>query len=58
MLESAAASAEVWMGFDYLRKSDNGPTNPPCHDFFMGLLEKYPGTISLSDTCGSAAGHP
>ena len=42
----------------YLRKSDNDATNPPRHDFFMGLLEKYPGPISLPDTYGSAGGHP
>ncbi len=25
----------------YLRKSDNEETNPPRHDHFMGLIEKY-----------------
>lgn len=25
----------------YLRKSDNDETNPPRHDHFMGLIEKY-----------------
>ena len=43
----------------YLRKSDNDDTNPPRHDFFMGLLEKYPAPIALSEEpYGSAGGHP
>jgi catechol-2,3-dioxygenase len=25
----------------YLRKSDNEETNPPRHDHFMGLIQKY-----------------
>ena len=118
MLESTAASAEVWMNFDdlrftpdgrvvtlmvpdgthmhldmskireaefkhatndrglpsyqlwlrdgggnpairiYLRKSDNDATNPPRHDFFVSLLEKYPGPIVLPDTYNPSGGHP
>ena len=27
----------------YLRKSGNDATSPPRHEFFMSLLEKYPG---------------
>ena len=43
----------------YLRKSDNDATNPPRHEFFMGLLEKYPGPIALlEDAYGSDASHP
>ena len=43
----------------YLRKSDDDATNPPRHNFFMSLLEKYPGPIALSaDTFGAAEGHP
>ena len=43
----------------YLRKSDNDATNPPRHDFFMSLLEKYPGPIALpEDPYGARGGHP
>ena len=42
----------------YLRKSDNDATNPPRHEFFMGLLAKYPGPITLPDTYGAPGGHP
>ena len=43
----------------YLRKSDNDATNPPRHDFFMSLLEKYPGPIALpQDAYGPKGGHP
>ena len=43
----------------YLRKSDDDSTNPPRHDFFMSLLEKYPTPIALSeDAYGSRGGHP
>lgn len=31
----------------YLRKSDDDATNPPRHNFFMSLLDKYPGKIAL-----------
>lgn len=43
----------------YLRKSDHDATNPPRHEFFMGLLDKYPSKIALSaDEFGSAGDHP
>ena len=43
----------------YLRKSDNDATNPPRHEFFMSLLEKYPGPIELPEAAyGEAEGHP
>ena len=43
----------------YLRKSDNDATNPPRHEFFMSLLEKYPGPIKLPEAGYSEAeGHP
>ena len=43
----------------YLRKSDDDGTNPPRHEFFMGLLGKYPTKIALSvDEFGSDGGHP
>ena len=43
----------------YLRKSDVDATNPPRHEFFMGLLDKYPDKIALSDNEFDAAGeHP
>ncbi len=43
----------------YLRKSDHDSTNPPRHEFFMGLLDKYPSKIALSlDEFGSAGDHP
>ena len=43
----------------YLRKSDNDASNPPRHDFFMSLLEKYPAPIALpADSFGPADGHP
>ena len=43
----------------YLRKSDDDATNPPRHEFFMSLLEKYPGPIALpADVFGAAGGHP
>ena len=43
----------------YLRKSDIDDTNPPRHNFFMSLLDKYPGKISLpADAYGSDGGHP
>ena len=43
----------------YLRKSDVEATNPPRHQFFQSLLEKYPGPISLpADPYGPAGGHP
>ena len=43
----------------YLRKSDNDATNPPRHEFFMSLLEKYPGPIKLPEAAyGEAEGHP
>ena len=43
----------------YLRKSDNDATNPPRHEFFMSLLEKYPGLIKLpAGAYGSSGGHP
>ncbi len=32
----------------YLRKSDNEATNQPRHELFMGLLEKYGESLSLS----------
>ena len=43
----------------YLRKSDDDATNPPRHNFFMSLLEKYPGKIALPiDPYGAAGEHP
>lgn len=43
----------------YLRKSDVDATNPPRHEFFMGLLGKYPDKIALSANEFDAAGeHP
>ena len=43
----------------YLRKSDDDATNSPRHEFFMSLLEKYPGPIALpEDAYGQAGGHP
>ena len=43
----------------YLRKSDEDATNPPRHEFFMGLLGKYPSKIALSpDEFGGDGGHP
>ena len=43
----------------YLRKSDQDATNPPRHEFFMSLLEKYPGRIALpADPYGPAGEHP
>ena len=43
----------------YLRKSDNDATNPPRHQFFMSLLEKYPGPIDLPEVgYNEAEGHP
>lgn len=43
----------------YLRKSDVEETNPARHSFFMGLLEKYPGKVALSEEAYGAAGeHP
>jgi hypothetical protein len=43
----------------YLRKSDNDATNPPRHNFFMGLLDKYPGKIELpAEPYGAAGDHP
>ena len=43
----------------YLRKSDNDATNPPRHEFFMSLLEKYPSPIELPAAAyGQAEGHP
>ena len=42
----------------YMRKSDNDATNPPRHDFFMSLLEKYPGPIALpAEAYGPEDGH-
>ena len=31
----------------YLRKSENEETNPPRHDLFMALMEKYGATVKL-----------
>ena len=42
----------------YLRKSDVDATNPPRHDFFMALLDKYPGKIALPDDFRAAGEHP
>ena len=43
----------------YLRKSDDDATNPPRHNFFMSLLEKYPGKIALPiDPYRPAGEHP
>jgi hypothetical protein len=43
----------------YLRKSDEDATNPPRHEFFMGLLGKYPSKIALSIAeFGGAGDHP
>ena len=43
----------------YLRKSDDDATNPPRHNFFMSLLEKYPGKIALpAEAYGAAGEHP
>ncbi len=43
----------------YLRKSDNDSSNPLRHEFFMALLEKYPGPIALpEDAYRPAGGHP
>ena len=42
----------------YLRKSDDDGTNPPRHNFFMALLDRYPGKIALSsDEFGAAGDH-
>ena len=43
----------------YLRKSDHDATNPPRHEFFMALLDKYPDKIALSsDEFGASGDHP
>lgn len=43
----------------YLRKSDDDATNPPRHNFFMSLLDQYPGKIALpADAFGPAGEHP
>ncbi len=43
----------------YLRKSENEATNPLRHDFFMGLLDRYPEPIALSgEASGPGRGHP
>ena len=43
----------------YLRRSDDDATNPPRHEFFMSLLEKYPGPIGLSEeSYEPKGGHP
>ena len=43
----------------YLRKSDHDATNPPRHQFFMALLDKYPDKIALSaDEFGASGDHP
>ena len=43
----------------YLRKSDDDDTNPPRHNFFMSLLDKYPDKIALSaNEFGGAGEHP
>ncbi len=43
----------------YLNKSDNNATNLPRHDFFMALLDKYPGPIALpEDAYRVKGGHP
>ena len=42
----------------YLRKSDVDATNPPRHNFFMSLLEKYPEKIALPDNYGAEGEHP
>lgn len=43
----------------YLRKSEVEATNPARHDFFMGLLEKYPGKLALpAEAYGPAGEHP
>ncbi|MYC33613.1 MAG: hypothetical protein F4X64_10605 [Chloroflexi bacterium] len=43
----------------YLRKSDVDAANPPRHEFFMGLLGKYPDKIALSaDEFDAAGEHP
>lgn len=43
----------------YLRKSDDDATNPPRHNFFMSLLDKYPGPIHLpASAYGPAGEHP
>lgn len=33
----------------YLRKSDDDETNPPRHDHFMGLVEKYGEAFSVTN---------
>jgi hypothetical protein len=43
----------------YLRKSDLDATNPPRHNFFMALLDKYPGKIDLpADAYDPEGEHP
>ena len=43
----------------YLRKSDDDATNPPRHNFFMSLLDKYPGKIALpAAACAPPSEHP
>ena len=43
----------------YLRKSDDDATNPPRHNFFMSLLDQYPGKIALpADAFGPSGEHP
>ena len=43
----------------YLRKSDEDATNPPRHEFFMALLDKYPDKIALSaGEFGASGEHP
>ncbi len=43
----------------FLRKSDDAATNPPRHDFFISLLEKYPGPIVLPEAAyGASGGRP
>ena len=42
----------------YLRRSDVDETNPPRHNFFMSLLDKYPDKIALPDNYDAEAEHP
>ena len=43
----------------YLRKSDAAATNRQRHDFFISLLEKYPGPIVLPEAAyGASGGRP
>lgn len=44
----------------YLRRSEFDATNPPRHEFFMSLLQRYPGPISLPEATNNASrsGHP